>query len=527
MSSITGDIVNDFLGGVETNVIAAFGGDALKDVLREARLGGPGITGAKLPFDTNNRRTRQYLRENFYEKGVLNIAADTRKEISEELLSGIFQKEDYRALSKRVDKTFKEVSRARSRTIAVTETGRAANFAIVEGYKQSGIVSKIRWVTTFLNSRETHIDLNGNEVLIGENFSTQSATHGTISTEYPLQFGIPEEDINCHCRTVAAAFLDDEEMVEQEAPDVESPTVVEPPPIPEALSDLEKEGLAGNYQKVSDSVVVSVDSGANLGAVGRDVEKAVKETFDIIDGVHDISILRSLPVKITKIESNAYGTYRPSVHALNSPFSMESVIKVDAPSVVGRAGMTGHTRMTTAHETGHWLDNKLLANPKAPGTGMFNIKSSQKMGSSQADKAMAKTNKAMVKSDNYKYLEKQKAKWEKELDYLLADRRGVSPNRITRLEDSIQYSKYLLDPEEVWARAYAQYIAEKSGDRIMLKELRRDQIRNPRTIQTQWTTEDFEPIKKSIDKMFEEKGWIGGKKLDPSEELIETITRVS
>ena len=524
IESITPEIVEDFLSRRETDVIAGFGGEALTDVLKRAGR-------ENMNLVTNNMRTSMYLRENFYKKGVLPITADTKKEVARQLQIGIAQNEDYRKLSKRVDTTFKSISRSRAGTIAVTETGRAANFAIVEGYKQSGVVSSIRWVTTFLNSRETHIELNGAEVLIGQSFSAQSPTHGTVSTEYPLQFGIPEEDINCHCRTVAAKFLDDP-IVEQEAPIVESPTVekpiIEPPPIPEALSELEKQGIAGNYQKVSDSVDIKVDPGVMVDYANdaKQVAQDVKETFDLIDSVHDIGMLRTIPVNVKKIETRAYGTYQPTKHLNNSPFAAESNISIDPvrtarPSSAFGQEVAGHTKMTTAHETGHWIDNKLLANPKGRGN-RYDVKYSQKMGSAQAEKAMLKTQKAMADSDNYKYLEQMKLKLERQLDDLYDEAHLTGwAEKEQLVQDSIKHIDYLLDPEEVWARAYAQYIAEKSGDKRMLAELKFNQTKAYGRTQSQWATEDFESIKDSIDEMFRERGWIGGKKLQASGDLLE------
>jgi hypothetical protein len=71
-----------------------------------------------------------------------------------------------------------------------------------------------------------------------------------------------------------------------------------------------------------------------------------------------------------------------------------------------------------------------------------------------------------------------------------------------------RYVGYLLSPEELWARSYAQYIAHRSGSSVMIKEVAsvRDQPSAYRN--AHWTPADFEPIAQAIDKMFKGLGWI-------------------
>ena len=72
----------------------------------------------------------------------------------------------------------------------------------------------------------------------------------------------------------------------------------------------------------------------------------------------------------------------------------------------------------------------------------------------------------------------------------------------------IRSQEYFLRGREIWARAYAQYIATKSGDPELLRQL--DIIRQAPDIGTliQWTDEDFAPIATAMDEVFRKKGWI-------------------
>ena len=65
--------------------------------------------------------------------------------------------------------------------------------------------------------------------------------------------------------------------------------------------------------------------------------------------------------------------------------------------------------------------------------------------------------------------------------------------------------EYLLTTEEIWARAYAQYIAEKSGSPVLLGDLQKVLNYDHRR---QWSTEDFAPVAKAIDRMFKKYGWL-------------------
>jgi hypothetical protein len=69
--------------------------------------------------------------------------------------------------------------------------------------------------------------------------------------------------------------------------------------------------------------------------------------------------------------------------------------------------------------------------------------------------------------------------------------------------------EYLLRPEEMFARAYAQYIARRSGQRELLAELagERAALLSGRVYHTQWADEDFATILETFDRLLAEKGW--------------------
>ena len=91
---------------------------------------------------------------------------------------------------------------SRARTVARTETLRAANYGRLEAYRQQapGLVKGKKWLTALDGrQRQDHEDLNGTIVGIDEMFVIGGAT-----AMAPTQFGVPEQDINCRCTILPA-----------------------------------------------------------------------------------------------------------------------------------------------------------------------------------------------------------------------------------------------------------------------------------------------------------------------------------
>ncbi len=72
-----------------------------------------------------------------------------------------------------------------------------------------------------------------------------------------------------------------------------------------------------------------------------------------------------------------------------------------------------------------------------------------------------------------------------------------------------KYRAYQLNPKELWARAYAQFIAEESGHKQLLAEI--DARRSGQTgywADSQWEPADFDPIRTAIKAAFMRLGWL-------------------
>ena len=70
-----------------------------------------------------------------------------------------------------------------------------------------------------------------------------------------------------------------------------------------------------------------------------------------------------------------------------------------------------------------------------------------------------------------------------------------------------QLHEYLMQPNELWARSYEQYIASKSQDPEILKHIDKNLISKSTGGRMQWDWDDFAPIEKAIDDLFAVNGW--------------------
>ena len=145
------------------------------------------------------------------------------------------------------------------------------------------------------------------------------------------------------------------------------------------------------------------------------------------------------------------------------------------------ANGTGHEQSTLAHEYGHYLDHHLF------GSGQSGLRG---LGTYRRNPELKELMNALYRSPSVKSVI---AKHDE--------------NIRTGNHRHAQYSAYLLMPPEILARAYAQYIATRSGNRQM-----QNQIAQSRSIgerygyRAQWSDKEFEPIAREFDNVFRRRG---------------------
>jgi len=195
--------------------------------------------------------------------------------------------------------------------------------------------------------------------------------------------------------------------------------------------------------------------------IAPSIKAKVDDALSIINSVHGDGKLPIIPVQVNNSmkASGAFGTIMKVSDNLNIPVS-----------ILINANNTG-TELTFIHEVGHFLDCSAIGK-----AGFFESTNGKLLGD------------VLGKAYNSKAIR----------ELIDIKKKVVNP-------EGLQYIDYLLSPDEVWARAYAQFIAEKSKSRKLLTSL--DEIRILQ-VPYQWQKDDFAEIMVEIEKLFKQLGWL-------------------
>lgn len=209
------------------------------------------------------------------------------------------------------------------------------------------------------------------------------------------------------------------------------------------------------------------------------IDKALSE----ISKLHKIPEgMPSIPVK-TNAGTRTLGMYK---HLAFSGTPVEIAV-----SIKGK-----HPRMTFAHEFGHFLDHQL--GKENMGSGWDSRNGNMGSRATPAGPLM----KAINDSNAIKEIQEisgSRQTIEKEIDHPTLGKIKV------KVRPNPKYYGYLLQSHEKFARAYAQYVANKSGDETMKSELANMQTLD-KNLAAQWKDDDFAPIAEAFDKYFEARG---------------------
>lgn len=227
-----------------------------------------------------------------------------------------------------------------------------------------------------------------------------------------------------------------------------------------------------------------VSAAAKVEAKGK-VGKAINETLAAIDEVHGDGALNDLPF----VKSSGKGRWGFYEHTYSgTPIRIAVSDKADTPM------------MTAAHEIGHWLDGAIL--PIGKNNAYFS-------SSSEAE-AVADFWRAIDQTDAIQQLNKLRREGGtvkmKVPKLEVVDGKLIQVAVMQDVPANGRYVRYLWRNDEIWARAYAQYVATRSSNPALKAELFVEQA--DRGYPQQWSDEDFAPVAASIDKIFKVMGWI-------------------
>ncbi len=153
--------------------------------------------GLDVSFKKDDPKLRRIIAEQSV-KFAKDVNKTTIERIRKVLQEGVAEGEGEAELGKRVKEVFTTAKTARTKTIARTETLKAANTGHLEAYQQVGVKKK-RWLSAEDSRvRPTHARANGQTVGINKQF-----TVGSSKLDHPGDLSAPaKETINCRCRMV-------------------------------------------------------------------------------------------------------------------------------------------------------------------------------------------------------------------------------------------------------------------------------------------------------------------------------------
>jgi SPP1 gp7 family putative phage head morphogenesis protein len=196
-----------------------------------------------------------------------------------------------------------------------------------------------------------------------------------------------------------------------------------------------------------------------------------------IDKVHGDGDLPKIPLMrrrfVAKEEKGALGVYL-STHPGGKPIGV----------FVNTS--TREIELTAAHEIGHFLDQQGIGT-----RGVF---------SSGSDNLLSDWRNAVERSRAIQFLLEMR-----EQQFIPAILNG---ERVL-VQAPMRLLNYMLDPSEVWARSYAQYITNASGDKFLKTQLDKTRQRTPGRLYLphHWDDEDFRGIGSEIESLMKRLGW--------------------
>lgn len=212
------------------------------------------------------------------------------------------------------------------------------------------------------------------------------------------------------------------------------------------------------------------------------MSRIVDRVTRAIDGIHGDGPLKALTV------SDA-----PDAHHR----AMYKSTGKDDPRIEVRAG-SRDPEFSFAHEVGHWLDNIGWDAPRPTGHTAFASNRRDDPRAKALMEAIERTGPGRklrafdqaIQNDEYPegYEDDDEA-----------------------LDTDAAYILYLSEGHEMFARAYAQYVATRSDDDVLKGQLRLNQKEaESEKFPRQWSDEEFETIADRFDDLFRGRGWLNG-----------------
>lgn len=413
------------------------------------------------------------------------------------------------ALARDLDQAGFSAVEYRAERILRTELGRTFNAATFDRLQrlaeQMPFLRKIWIATNDGRTRPTHVDagqryVRGRGIPIAERFRV-----GRARLRFPIDpLAEPAgriaagETIMCRCNGAVDFDLDALRQTPPQRSTVGQPAVVTTPPLPAMTFPKPKRPRRRRPLVTKSPTEALFVRDAERLASDRTLAELLREAraaLEAVARIHQVPESLRLPLEFREAQQAA-GTFW-------SDGETGRALRIEiSPSVMEDVG-----RFVLTHEFGHYLDHSGFRTPR-PGTGLAS--EDQASLPRGARGLMARLMRTIHRSAAVKQLQR------------LADQGVVEVERRTQTGDVVtvrvqvdqaRIRFYLLRPRELFARAYAQYIATQSGDPVLRGGLDRYRMS---TLPWQWEDRDFEPIAEAFTRLLEGVGWRAPRPTSPA-----------
>lgn len=403
--------------------------------------------------------------------------------LRDDLTAGLVEEgESIPELTRRVQGLFETMSKSKATQIAATEASRALHGGQNAAAIDSDVVAGFELL---LSSdacplcRKIHDDCKA--VPLGRSFAVIGDNPDYSHIAYPPLHP------SCQCTIIEVLKPDVGgpedpqwgETLDNPEPD-EEPTRPAPAPKPEPKpkktpkpkpkAEPESEPSADKPQPTGTPVGNALDVKVK-GEAGTKITEAITT----IDSVHGDGTLPKIPVEKTELREFAGFFERRGNNAERIAINPKG----------------DHPQLTMAHEVGHFLEKIALPGTKdLKGDRMWHL-----------DTVTAEWQKAVEASEGVTKLKALRGK------YITVD---MGDGKTRKVKADPKHLDYLLKYDEIWARAYAQYIGTRSESESMADEFHEAFVkRRPRVpnYREQWNAVDFRPIADAMDAIFQKQGW--------------------
>lgn len=232
-----------------------------------------------------------------------------------------------------------------------------------------------------------------------------------------------------------------------------------------------------------------------------------RSALALLDRVHGATFLRNMAVPLKASSGSAtLGAY---------------AYRSSGPVDIAISSKGAHRELTLFHELGHLLDHEAIGKaqpaqwrtrPVVQAVGRGRSKTYQRIDVSEPVYA-PNTPGVRLGSYSTEAAPADVAGIPGMAEFLTAARDSQAVKSLQALRTnysgavSSTHVRYLLQAREVWARAYAQFIAVESGDPGMAANLDLE-LKKQGIYKSQWEPQDFEPIREAMRKIFKGQGWL-------------------